>query len=302
MIPMAKEIVKEASTIEEAKALAIAALGVAEDEIVFEVMQEPQKKALGLFGGCDAIVKATVKEASSPVAAAVAYLRDILAAFGKDDVAIETEETDEGCTLRIDGEHLGFIIGRRGDTLDALQYLVSLVANRQCEGYYRVTLDVGNYRDKRRKALVELANRIGGQVAKNRRRQVLEPMSPYERRIIHTAIQDVEGVTSWSMGNEPYRRVVIGTDDDSKIGQEVSMSNRSRRDRRDRGDRSGKSHGGRQRKERRDDNVTITRPVRQVREFVPRSNPLPTAEDITPPSRTASEKESTATLYGRIDL
>ena len=180
---------------------------------------------------------------------------------------------------------------------------MSLVANRQCEGYYRVTLDVGNYREKRRKALVELAKRIGGQVAKNRRRQVLEPMSPYERRIIHTAIQEVAGVTSWSMGNEPYRRVVIGTDDDSKIGQEVSISNRSRRDRdRDRGGRSGKSHGGRQRKERRDDNVTITRPVRQVREFVPRSNPLPTAEDITPPSRTASEKESTATLYGRIDL
>lgn len=302
MIPMAKEIVKEASTIEEAKALALAALGVAEEEVTFEVLQEPQKKALGLFGGCDAIVKATVNEAQTPAAAAVAYLRDILAAFGKADVEIAVEETDGGCILRIDGEHLGFIIGRRGDTLDALQYLVSLVANRTCEAYYRVTLDVGNYREKRRKALVELANRIGAQVAKNRRRQTLEPMSPYERRIIHTAIQEVEGVTSWSMGSEPYRRVVIGTDDDSKIGQEVSTShNRSRRDR-DRG-RSGKGNGGgRQRKERRDDNVTITRPVRQVREFVPRSNPLPTAEDITPPSRTESEKETTATLYGRIDL
>ncbi len=300
MIPMAKEIVKEASTIEEAKALAIAALGVAEDQVTFEVMQEPQKKTFGLFGGCDAIVKATVKEENTPVAAAIAYLKDILAAFGKPEVEIAAEETEDGCILRIDGEHLGFIIGRRGDTLDALQYLVSLVANRQCEGYYRVTLDVGNYREKRRKALVDLANRIGAQVAKNRRRQTLEPMSPYERRIIHTAIQEIEGVTSWSMGSEPYRRVVIGTDDDSKIGQEVSTGNRSRRDR-DRG-RSHKGNGGRQRKERRDDNVTITRPVRQVREFVPRSNPLPTAADITPPSRTESEKESTATLYGRIDL
>lgn len=300
MIHMAKEIVKEASTIEEAKALAVEALGVPAEQIEFTVMQEPQKKALGLFGGCDAIVKATVKAANTPAAAAVEYLKDILAAFGKSDVAIDVEETDDGCTLRIDGEHLGFIIGRRGDTLDALQYLVSLVANRTCEAYYRVTLDVGNYREKRRKALVELANRIGSQVAKNRRRQVLEPMSPYERRIIHTAIQEVEGVTSWSMGSEPYRRVVIGTDDDSKIGQEVSMNNRSRRDR-DRG-RSGKGHGGRQRRDRHDDNVTITRPVRQVREFVPRSNPLPMAEDITPPSRTESEKESTATLYGRIDL
>ena len=121
MIPMAKEIVKEASTIEEAKALAVAALGVAEDQIEFVVLQEPQKKALGLFGGCDAIVKATVKEACSPAAAAEAYLRDILAAFGKEDVAIDVEENEEGATLRIDGEHLGFIIGRRGDTLDALQ-------------------------------------------------------------------------------------------------------------------------------------------------------------------------------------
>ncbi len=296
---LANEIVKEASTIEEAKAAAAEALGVPEEQLSFEVLQEPQKKALGLFGGCDAIVRATVKADLSPAGAAVAYLKEILAAFGKSDVEFHVEETDGGCTITIEGEHLGFIIGRRGDTLDALQYLTSLVANRQGESYYRVTLDVGNYREKRRKALVDLAKRIGNQVMKNHRRSTLEPMSPYERRIIHTTIQEVEGVTSWSVGNEPYRRVVIGLETDSEVGKDVPTSSRPARNKRSNGkrrDQSGKRGG------RRDEDVIISRPVRQVREFVPRSNPLPTAEDITPPSRTESEKETSATLYGRIDL
>ena len=296
---MAKEIVKEAATIEEAKAAAVAALGVTEDKVAFEVLQEPKAKTLGLFGGCDAIVRATVTDIT-PADAAVAYLKDIMAAFDRSDVEITATETENGCTINIEGEHLGFIIGRRGDTLDALQYLASLVANRQGEAYYRVTLDVGNYREKRQKALIDLAKRIAGQVVKNHRRSTLEPMSPYERRIIHTAIQEVEGVTSWSVGSEPNRRVVIGVEGDEQTGKDVPTGNRQNR-----GKRGGKRRDGGNNKRdnrRRDEDVIISRPVRQVRQFVSRSNPLPTAEDIAPPSRTASEKESSATLYGRIDL
>lgn len=296
---MAKEIVKEAATIEEAKAAAVAALGVTEDKVAFEVLQEPKAKTLGLFGGCDAIVRATVTDIT-PADAAVAYLKDIMAAFDRSDVEITATETENGCTINIEGEHLGFIIGRRGDTLDALQYLASLVANRQGEAYYRVTLDVGNYREKRQKALIDLAKRIAGQVVKNHRRSTLEPMSPYERRIIHTAIQEVEGVTSWSVGSEPNRRVVIGIEGDEQTGKDVPTGNRQNR-----GKRGGKRRDGGNNKRdnrRRDEDVIISRPVRQVRQFVSRSNPLPTAEDIAPPSRTASEKESSATLYGRIDL
>lgn len=295
---MAKEIVKEAASVEEAKAAAVAALGVTEDKVTFEVLQEPKGKTLGLFGGCDAIVRATVT-ATTPADAAVAYLQDIMAAFGRSDVNITAEETDGGCTINIEGEHLGFIIGRRGDTLDSLQYLASLVANRQGEAYYRVTLDVGDYREKRKKALQDLAKRIANQVLKNHRRSTLEPMSPYERRIIHTAIQDVEGVTSWSVGSEPSRRVVIGIEGDEQTGKDVPTGNRQNRGKRGGNKRSGNKRGNNR---SRDEDVVISRPVREVRQFVSRSNPLPTAEDIAPPSRTASEKESSATLYGRIDL
>lgn len=294
---MAKQVVKEAATVEEAKAAALAALGADEENVTFEVLQEPKGKTLGLFGGCDAIVRATVT-ATTPADAAVAYLQDIMAAFERSDVNITATETEGGCTINIEGEHLGFIIGRRGDTLDALQYLASLVANRQGEAYYRVTLDVGDYREKRQKALQDLAKRIANQVLKNHRRSTLEPMSPYERRIIHTAIQDVDGVTSWSVGSEPNRRVVIGMEGDSQT--ETPSGNRQNR-----GKRGGKRRDGGNKRggdRRRDEDVVISRPVRQVREFVSRSNPLPTADDIAPPSRTASEKESSATLYGRIDL
>ena len=295
---MATEIVKEAASVEEAKAAALAALGVAEDKVTFEVLQEPKGKTLGLFGGCDAIVRATVTE-MTPADAAVAYLKDIMAAFGRSDVKITATETENGCTINIEGEHLGFIIGRRGDTLDALQYLASLVANRQGEAYYRVTLDVGNYREKRQKALCDLAKRIGNQVAKNHRRSTLEPMSPYERRIIHTAIQEIDGVTSWSVGSEPNRRVVIGIEGDEQTGKDVPVSGRQNRNKRGGKRRDGGKRAG---DRRRDEDVIISRPVRQVRQFVSRSNPLPTAEDVAPPSRTASETESSATLYGRIDL
>ena len=96
----------------------------------------------------------------------------------------------EQAPITLDGENLGFIIGRRGETLDALQYLTGLVANRADNAYYRVTLDIGNYRDKREQALVALARRLGGQTARTGRRNSLEPMNPYERRVLHSALQN----------------------------------------------------------------------------------------------------------------
>ena len=190
---MNKEIIKEAASIEEAKALIIEELGVSEDAITFEVVQEAGKKVLGLFGGDPAIVKGTVKSLSA-AAAAEEYLRKVLAGLGVDDFTCEVTEQENGCVISLDGENLGFIIGRRGETLDALQYLTGLVANRADNAYYRVTLDIGNYRDKREQALVALARRLGAQTARTGRRNSLEPMNPYERRIIHTTVQQMEGV------------------------------------------------------------------------------------------------------------
>lgn len=298
---MLTELIKEAATEEEAKAAILAELGVAEERVTFEVLQPAQKKVLGLFGGTDARVKGTVKAGAAD--ATVAYLKDVLAAMGAGEVEISVKETKEACVITLDGEDLGFVIGRRGDTLDALQYLTGLVANRADNSYCRVILDIGNYREKREKALTGLAHKVGNQVARSGRKSSLEPMNPYERRIIHTAVQDVEGVTSWSVGSEPNRHVVIGPDGET-ANKEKSGNGR----RRSRG-RKGNGNGDAQRAPRENrepreprDSVAGDRPARPIRAFVPRSNPLPTADGATPPSRTESEKETNASLYGRIDL
>ena len=204
---MGKEIITEAATLEEAKIEAAKALGVEMDAITFEVLQEPRKKALGLFGGSTAKVKATVNE--SPIAAAATYLKEILAAMGSTDVTITIEEKDNVGTLMLEGEDLGFVIGRRGETLDALQYLTSLYVNRGQEGYTRVTLDTENYRAKREEALIRLANRMANRAQKTGRKVAMEPMNPYERRILHSALQNNPNVSTHSEGEEPNRHVVI---------------------------------------------------------------------------------------------
>jgi spoIIIJ-associated protein len=298
---MLTELIKEAATEEEAKAAILAELGVAEDRVTFEVLQPAQKKKLGLFGGNDAIVKGTVKAGAAD--ATVAYLKDVLAAMGAGEVEISVKETKEACVITLDGEDLGFVIGRRGDTLDALQYLSGLVANRADNSYCRVILDIGNYREKREKALTGLARKVGNQVARSGRKSSLEPMNPYERRIIHTAIQEIEGVTSWSVGSEPNRHVVIGPDSEN-AGKEKSGRRRSRGRK---GNGNGNGEGQRAPRENREPrenrgDVAAERPARPIRTFVPRSNPLPTADGATPPSLTESEKEMNASLYGRIDL
>ena len=292
---MKKEIIKEAASVEEAKALIAAEFGVSEDAIEFEVQQEAEKKVLGIFGGTAAIVKGVLKGGIA-AAAAEKYLRGILDAMGVEDYTIEVTEQDNHCAITLDGENLGFIIGRRGETLDALQYLTSLVANRADSGYYRVTLDIGNYREKREQSLVSLARRLGGQTARTGRRHSLEPMNPYERRIIHTTVQEMEGVISWSVGSDDRRHVIIGPSDDNPNKDKGN----DRGERRGRGGRGGRGdRGGRDR--RRDSDYQVTAPERPVREFVSRSYSLPVAEDIAP-VRTNSEKEENATLYGRIDL
>ena len=285
-----KELIKEAETVEAAVALAAAELGVSADDLTVEVVQEPQKKTLGLFGGTPAIVKVTVNNVS-PASAAEAFVKKVLATMGVENVTITATEENNHCTLSLEGEDLGFLIGRRGETLDALQYLTGLVANRVENAYYRVSLDIGNYRQKREGTLTALARRHANQAAKNGRKTSLEPMNPYERRIIHTAVQQVEGATSWSVGTEPNRHVVIGPSDDNPV-----------KERAPRRERRGNRDGERRREREPRGEYVIERPVREVRKFVSRSTPTQYADDFVPTERTHSEAESSATLYGRIDL
>ncbi len=298
---MRKEAIKEAATLEEAKEAAAKEIGLDVQTAQFEILQMPQKKTLGLFGGCPARVRAFYEV--SPADKAAEYLKDVLRDMGAGEVAIEIKANDDGCVLTLQGDDVGFIIGRRGETLDALQYLTGLVANRVDNAYYRVTIDVGNYREKRDKTLAELARKVGSQAAKTGRKTSLEPMNPYERRIIHTTVQDIEGAMSWSVGTEPNRHVVVGPSEDNPMKNRESKPQRERGGRGRSNDRNRQGERGErpQREPRRADSVP-ERPVRQVREFVPRSNPLPMADGGTPPEKTISEKEQSATLYGRIDL
>ncbi len=293
---MRKECVKEAATIEEAKALIAAELEADVATIAFEVQQEPKAKTLGLFGGANAIVKGVLEIEESAPEIAKAYLEQVLAAMGA-QATVSVKDEENGCVLMIEGENVGFIIGRRGDTLDALQYLTGLVANRVDNEYYRVTIDIGNYREKREQALRGLARKMASQAERTGRKHSLEPMNPYERRLIHTAVQEIKGATSWSVGTEPNRHVVIGPSDDNP--------NKNRRNRRGGKNKakSGENNNNAPRREKlRDSEYVIKPPERKVREFVPRSNPLPMADGATPPEKTKSETEATASLYGRIQL
>ena len=145
-----------------------------------------------------------------PAKASALYLSKVLEKMGVEDVSIKVAEIEKGAQLLIDGKNLGVVIGRRGETLDALQYLASFGANAtRGAGYYRIVLDIGNYREKREETLKSLARRMAAQVLKTGRNRSLEPMNPYERRIIHTEVQAIEGVVSNSVGEGLNRHVVI---------------------------------------------------------------------------------------------
>lgn len=144
----------------------------------------------------------------SSVGKASAYIKKIMEGLGCENVKVFAAEQENGVYLHLDGDKLGVVIGRRGETLDALQYLTSLAANTG-NGYCKVTLNIGNYREKREKTLVSLANRVAAQVVASGRGRTLEPMNPYERRVIHTAVQEIPGVVSVSVGEGSNRRVVI---------------------------------------------------------------------------------------------
>lgn len=205
---MIKEAIATGDTVELAREAACKQLGVESYEAEFEILEMPTKKTFGLFGGSPAKVRVFLQ--TSPADAAADYLKTILQQMGLPRVEIAVKEEENGAMLSLSGEDIGFIIGHRGETLDALQYLAGLVANHIDNSYYRVTLDIGNYREKRRETLEILGKKMAAKAVKTGRNATLEPMNPYERRIIHTAVQTVEGAKSWSEGEDLNRHVVIG--------------------------------------------------------------------------------------------
>lgn len=202
-----KSVIKNAKSIDEAVALALEELGVTEDMVTIEVLEEAKKGFLGL-NGKDASVRVTVNEVT-PEARAEDFLRHILDSMElAADVSVQSGEEN---TLEIDitGEDMGILIGRRGETLSALQYLTSLAVNRHTEEYYRIVLDTENYKKRREETLKKLAKKLAGNAVRYRRNVTLEAMSPYERRVIHSVLQNDPMVSTYSTGEEPNRKVVI---------------------------------------------------------------------------------------------
>ena len=196
---------KEAKSVDEAKALALKELGIDEIDAEIEVIDEGTKGFLGI-GSKGARVRACAKDGNAAIAKH--FLNDIFGAMGL-DVDVSAKTGPESLDVEMEGSRMGLVIGKHGDTLDALQYLTSLVVNRESDERVRVILDTENYREKRQAALLALSSRLAEKVARTGKKHTLEPMNPYERRIIHSSLQGNEDVTTFSIGEEPYRKVVI---------------------------------------------------------------------------------------------
>lgn len=195
--------------INEARAKAAEILGVSEDDLEIEVLENATTGFLGM-GAKPCKISAWVygSDSRTDCEKAEDFLSKIIPMMGV-EAKIESYEDDEALHINMEGEKMGLLIGRRGETLDALQYLTSIVVNKGREEYLRVTLDTENYRQKRKEVLEKLANKIADKVVRNHRSMTLEPMNPFERRVIHSALQNHEFVTTSSIGEEPDRKVVV---------------------------------------------------------------------------------------------
>jgi spoIIIJ-associated protein len=203
---VAQFVEKEGKTIEAAIEEALAELNIEMKDAEIEVLDEGSKRLFGLIGGRNAVVRVYKKENYDDIVRN--FLKPILNTMGLEE-EMEVVMDGDTLTVKLAAENIGIVIGRRGETLDALQYLLGLVVNKSSEKFIRVTLDVGNYREKREETLVKLAKRLADKVSKTRKNMTLEPMNPYERRIIHATLQNYKSVETYSIGDEPNRKVVI---------------------------------------------------------------------------------------------
>lgn len=227
-------IEKVGKTVEEAVDAAVAELGVTREQIEYQVIEEPSKGLFGFLGGKPARVRVVLIKEAAPdaekqvapetsvrrekgfrqeaadqvVAAAKVFLINVFTTM-KINVKMERLTHEDHVTINLRGDDLGILIGKHGQTLDALQYLTNLAAHRECEERVKIVLDVEDYRKRREETLARLARRLAERVRMRGERVVLEPMSPHERKVIHTTLQNDSRVVTFSEGEEPFRKVVI---------------------------------------------------------------------------------------------
>ncbi|MCD5405809.1 MAG: protein jag [Desulfotomaculum sp.] len=201
-----KELEVSGRTVEDALRSALLRLGVSREEVDYEVIDEGSKGLFGIFGARTAKIRVVVKQ--NPVDKLVKFLKEVTIAMGL-LIDVEVSVKEGTISANIKGENLGVLIGRRGETLDALQYLSNLVVNKNSEAKQKIILDIEGYRNRRKNTLQKLALRLADKVRKQGKSIVLEPMNAQERRVIHTTLQSRDDIYTFSEGEEPYRKIVI---------------------------------------------------------------------------------------------
>lgn len=204
---MAKKIVISAKTVDEAIELALTQTGLDREKLKYEVISESKKGLFGI-GAQDAKISVEIEE--TPDELALNFVKTVLRDLDLSTDNVElVENSDKEATIVVTGDDMGLVIGHHGEILESLQYLTNLAANKGVDGYRRYVVDVENYRAKREDALRKLAQKTAARAKRQGRNIVLEPMSAYERRTIHSEVQDIEGVTTFSIGSGDQRKVVV---------------------------------------------------------------------------------------------
>ncbi len=209
-----KTVIKIARTKEEAVTEALQELGATPEQVRIEVLEEASKGLLGFLSGKAFKVKVSLKEDLGQVAGL--FLRELLVNMGV-MAQVEIFKRKDYTTLNINGKELGLLIGKHGQTLDAIQYLVNLAVNKDQTEKERIIVDVEGYRRRREETLRRLALKVADKVKRERKKQILEPMSPHERRIIHSTLQEYKEVFTYSEGQDPYRHVIISPQESNEM-------------------------------------------------------------------------------------
>ena len=224
--------------VDEAVNNALLQLQITSEKLEYEVVEKGSNGLLGFIGSKPAVIRARKK--SDFIDEGEEFLQNIFHEMNMEvDIAVAYNKEEQVVDIVLTGEDMGILIGKRGQTLDSLQHLVSLVINKHSEEYIRVKLDTENYRERRKETLETLAKNIAYKVKRTKRPVSLEPMNPYERRIIHAALQNDKYVTTRSEGEEPFRHVVIALKKEAASGDRKGRYDRNKGGRFERSDRSG---------------------------------------------------------------
>lgn len=201
-----KQVTASGQTIEDAVQSALEQLNTTEDQVDVLVIDEGKKGMFGIFGAKRSVVKVTIKQ--DPIEQAETYLKEIIQAFSN-DLMIHVEREDNHVTFNLSGDKIAMIIGKRGQTLNAIQHLIQVMLNRHSTEFYRIVVDAEGYRERRAETLKQLANRLADKATKIGKNVTLEPMPSFERKVIHSVLQDNPNVETHSDGSDPNRFVVI---------------------------------------------------------------------------------------------